>query len=115
MTNPRATARSLPLVRYRRRGAEGSGSVIRTQDLDPNDNNPTLWATTALPPFVEFSLRALGWLNEEIKVVEVAASVSSEASEDNFILTLAEQAGIPLAEGHFVWQLLQREQWLSEM
>jgi hypothetical protein len=67
-------------------------------------------AKTTLPPFIEFSLSAMGWGEEILKVVQVAWSCGG--NRDNFILTLGE-AGIPLTEGYLVWMMLERERILN--
>lgn len=76
-----------------------------SEDVSVTDDRLFLHATTDLPPFVEFAVRVMGWDNDMLKVVDIA--LSTEGTRDAFIVTLA-MAGIPMAEGYLVWELVQR-------
>jgi hypothetical protein len=101
----RFTDGQLAVVCSRNPDTPGVGEVVWSSDPILNDLL-FLPAKSSLPPFVEFTLRAIGWDEGMVRLVEVAWS--SEGTRDAFILTLGE-AGMPLGEGYLVWQLLSRD------
>ncbi|TEB37175.1 hypothetical protein FA13DRAFT_1786356 [Coprinellus micaceus] len=62
-----------------------------------------LLSKTNLPAFVEFALRAIGWGEDVLSVVETALA---RETVDDFILDLG-GAGVPMAEVFLIWQLLK--------
>jgi hypothetical protein len=96
---------AFPVVCSRNPDAPGVSDIVWSTD-PALDDQMFLHAKSSLPPFVEFTVRAIGWDAGMVRVIQVARS--SEGSRDAFILTLGE-AGMPLGEAYLIWKLLERE------